>query len=81
MTAIEAQFDGKVFVPEQPADLPLNPLFRLLLVPPASPPAPVGPDEAAWLRSAATSPALDRLKGATEDIHLPTDGKPFTDAR
>ena len=40
------------------------------------------PDEAAeqeWLRAAATSPALDFLKDAAEDIYTVTDGKPFHD--
>ena len=35
--------------------------------------------EAAWTKTAATSPAFDFLKDAAEDIYTAADGKPFHD--
>jgi hypothetical protein len=35
--------------------------------------------ESAWTKTAATSPALDFLKDAAEDIYTAADGKPFHD--
>jgi hypothetical protein len=35
--------------------------------------------EAAWTKTAATSPAFDFLKDAAKDIYTAADGKPFHD--
>jgi hypothetical protein len=38
---IKARFDGRVFIPEQPVDLPAECVVELAITPPASAPAPL----------------------------------------
>ncbi len=81
MTAIEAHFDGKVFVPEQPVNLPVNQPLRLLLLPVTPALTCEEPTETEWLQSAGANGVFDFLKDEAENIYLPTDGKPFIDER
>jgi hypothetical protein len=73
---LQAHYDGKRIVLDEPYDLPANtPLIVTVL--------PTSPDvdsEENWLRAAATSSAFAFLADPAEDVYTTADGEPFRDA-
>ena len=73
---LQAHYDGKRIVLDEPYDLPSNaPLMVTVL--------PMSPDidsEENWLRAAAGSSAFAFLADPAEDIYTLKDGKPLRDA-
>ena len=73
---LQAHYDGKRIVLDEPYDLPANaPLMITLL-----PSSPDVDSEENWLRAAASSGAFAFLADPAEDIYTTADGKPFHDA-
>jgi hypothetical protein len=73
---LQAHYDGRHIVLDEPYDLPANaPLMVTLL------PASVDTDsEETWLRAASSSDAFAFLADPAEDIYTVADGEPFRDA-
>jgi len=73
---LQAHYNGRHIVLDEPYDLPANaPLMVTLL------PAPVDTDsEESWLRAASSSDAFAFLADPAEDIYTVADGDPFRDA-
>jgi len=73
---LQAHYDGKRLVLDEPYDLPAHaPLMVTLL--------PASPDmdsEENWLRAASSSNAFAFLADPAEDIYTTDDGEPFRDA-
>ncbi len=73
---LQAHYDGKRIVLDEPYDLPSNaPLMVTVL--------PMSPDvdsEENWLRAASASSAFTFLANPAEDIYTLQDGKPLRDA-
>jgi hypothetical protein len=81
MTTLLAHFDGKVLVPDSPAELPVNqPLKISVSTIEANGAEDDDMHEGAWLRAAAENPSFDFLRDEPNLYHS-TDGKPFHDAR
>jgi len=71
---LQAHYDGKRIVLDEPYDLPANaPLMVTVL------PSDVGSEEN-WLRAAASSSAFAFLADPAEDIYTLNDGKAIRDA-
>jgi hypothetical protein len=73
---LQAHYDGRHIVLDEPYDLPPNaPLMVTLLG------ASVEPEsEEAWLKAASSSNAFAFLADPAEDIYAATDGEPVRDA-
>jgi len=74
--ALQAHYDGKHVVLDEPYELPANASLMVTLLP--SPPD--ADSEDAWLRAAASSDAFAFLADPAEDIYSATDGEPFREA-
>ena len=74
--ALQAHFDGKHIVLDEPYDLPANASLMVTLLPSS----PDEDTEEAWLKAAASSDAFAFLADPAEDIYSPTDGEPFSNA-
>lgn len=73
---LQAHFDGRHIVPDEPCNLPINVPLTVTLLPAAAD----ADSEEAWLRAAASSDAFAFLTDPAEDIYTAADGKPFRDA-
>lgn len=73
---LQAHFDGRQIVLDEPYELPRNASLMVTVLPPA----PEIESEEAWLRAAASSDALAFLADPAEDIYTMADGEPFRDA-
>lgn len=71
--ALQAHYDGKHVVLDEPYDLPTNASLMVTLLP------TVPEAEADWLRAAASSDAFAFLADPAEDIYTAHDGEPFRD--
>jgi hypothetical protein len=76
MVALQAHYDGKHIVLDEPYDLPPNASLMVTVLPPASD----ADSEEAWLRAASSSDAFAFLADPAEDIYTKADGEPFRDA-
>jgi hypothetical protein len=76
LLTLQAHYDGKQVVLDEPCNLPAN---TPLIVAPVHP-AGEGDSEAAWLKAAASSDAFAFLRHPAEDVYTITDGEPFEDA-
>lgn len=74
--ALQAHYDGKHIVLDEPYDLPANASLIVTLL--AS--SPDADSEEVWLRAAASSDAFAFLADPAEDIYTAVDGEPFRDA-
>ena len=74
--ALQAHYDGRNIVLDEPYDLPANANLMVTLLPAK---ADADPEEA-WLCAAASSAAFAFLADPAEDIYTATDGEPFRDA-
>ena len=74
--ALQAHYDGKRIVLDEPYDSPANANLRVTLLPATSD----ADSEDAWLRAAASSDAFAFLADPAEDIYTAADGEPFRDA-
>ena len=74
--ALQAHFDGRHIVLDEPFDLPANANLMVTVLPSSS----EGDSEDAWLRAAATSDAFAFLADPAEDVYTVADGEPFRDA-
>ena len=73
---LQAHYDGKRIVLDEPYDLPANaPLMVTVL-----PSSPDVDSEENWLRAASSSSAFAFLADPAEDIYTTADGEPFRDA-
>ena len=78
--SLQAHFDGRQIVLDEPYDLPAN-ANLIVTVLPASIPAPnEGDSEREWLASATKSDAFAFLAEEGEDIYSMADGEPFHNA-
>lgn len=75
--ALQAHYDGKHIVLDEPYNLPANASLIVTLLPPSMPGAD---SEEAWLRAVASGDAFAFLAEPAEDIYTATDGEPFLDA-
>ena len=75
-TTLQAHFDGKYIVLDEPCVLPINAPLTVTVLPSHT---DIDSDEQ-WLRSAASSDAFDFLKDPAEDIYSLADGEAFDDA-
>lgn len=74
--ALQAHFDGKRIVLDEPYDIPANATLLVTVLP-----SPADDDsEEQWLKSASTNDAFGFLSDPSEDIYTPDDGEPFRDA-
>jgi hypothetical protein len=62
MTVVKARFDGRVFVPEGPVDLPVGQVLEIVVDRPAAPAAPP------------LTALLDELRSLPENPDWPADG-------
>ena len=73
---LQAHYDGRRIVLDEPYDLPSNaPLMVTLL-----PSSPDIDSEENWLRAASSGSAFSFLADPAEDIYTTADGEPFRDA-
>ena len=81
MTTLTAHFDGKVLIPDEPVNLPVNQPLKVSVSPvEANGEEDDDMNEGAWLRAASNNPSFDFLRDEPNLYHS-TDGKPFHDAR
>lgn len=73
---LQAHYDGRRIVLDEPFDLPANAQLMVTLLPSS----PETDSEGAWLRAASSSEALAFLADPAEDIYTVADGEPFRDA-
>ena len=78
--ALQAHFDGRQIVLDEPFDLPANASLMVTVLPAPAASTAETDSESAWLRAAAASEAFAFLADEGEDIYSLADGKPFTDA-
>jgi hypothetical protein len=71
---LQAHYDGKHIVLDEPYDLPPNASLMVTLLPLSE------TDEGVWLRAVASSDAFAFLADPAEDIYAMTDGEPLPDA-
>ena len=71
--ALQAHYDGKHIVLDEPYDLPANASLMVTLLPASSDAA----SEETWLVAAAKSDAFAFLADPAEDIYTAADGQPF----
>ena len=70
MVAVKAHFDGKVLVPDEPVDLPVNRPLELRIAPAGkSPDAPAALDKLAALAEGLPARASDRTDLAAQHDH------------
>ena len=74
--ALQAHYDGKRIVLDEPYDLPANANLIVTVLPS---PSDVDSEEE-WLKSASSSDAFAFLSDASEDIYTAADGEPFRNA-
>ena len=74
--ALQAHFDGKQIVLDEPYDLPPHASLMVTVLPTTAD----ADSEDAWLRASAASNAFAFLADPAEDIYTVTDGEPFRDA-
>jgi hypothetical protein len=74
--ALQAHYDGKHIVLDDPYNLPANASLIVTLLPSKSD----ADSEDVWLRVVAPSDAFAFLAEPAEDIYTATDGEPFRDA-
>jgi hypothetical protein len=74
--ALQAHFDGKQIVLDEPYDLPANASLIVTVLPSPG----EGDSEEEWLRAASSSDAFQFLSDPSEDIYTAADGEPFGDA-
>jgi hypothetical protein len=76
MIALQAHYDGRHIVLDEPYDLPANASLVVTLLP-----GTLDADsEEAWLRAASSSDAFDFLRDPAEEVYTVKDGEPFRDA-
>jgi len=73
---LQAHFDGKRIVLDEPYEIPANATLMVTLMPSS----PEAESEETWLRAASSSDAFDFLHDEGEDIYTVKDGKPLSDA-
>jgi hypothetical protein len=73
---LQAHFDGRHIILDEPYDLPANAILMVTLLPSSS---DIGSEEA-WLRAASSSNAFAFLADPAEDIYTVADGEPLRDA-
>ncbi|HEY9172329.1 MAG TPA: hypothetical protein VI136_08605 [Verrucomicrobiae bacterium] len=73
---LQAHYDGRHIVLDEPYALPANASLMVTLLPSTSD----ADSEAAWLRAASSSDAFAFLADPAEDIYTVADGEPFRDA-
>ena len=76
--ALQAHYDGKRIVLDEPFDLPAHTALLGTVLPPTAETEPVSEQD--WLRAAAGNDALAFLADPVEDIYTAADGEPFRDA-
>ena len=76
--ALQAHFDGKRIILDEPFDLPPHAALMVTVLPTASDTEP--DTEEGWLRATASSEAFAFLTDPAEDIYTLKDGEPFRDA-
>jgi hypothetical protein len=73
---LQAHYDGRQIVLDEPYELPANANLMVTLLP-----SPSDTDsEEAWLRAASSSDAFSFLADPVEDIYTIADGEPLRDA-
>jgi hypothetical protein len=73
---LQAHYDGRHIVLDEPYDLPANASLMVTVLP-----SPADKDsEEAWLRAASSSDAFSFLADPAEDIYTLEDGSPLRDA-
>jgi hypothetical protein len=76
MVALQAHYDGRHIVLDEPYDLPANAnLVVTGLLPP-----PGEESEEGWLHAASSSNAFAEFANPAEDIYTAADGEPLHDA-
>jgi hypothetical protein len=73
LVSLQAHFDGKQIVLDEPYELPVNAGLVITLLPEES----TEITEAAWLKGVAASDAFAFLADPNEDIYTAVDGEPF----
>jgi hypothetical protein len=73
---LQAHYDGRHIVLDEPFDLPANAPLLVTVCPALSD----TDSEEAWLRAASSSAAFAFLADPAEDIYTVADGEPFRDA-
>jgi hypothetical protein len=76
--ALQAHFDGKRIVLDEPFDLPAHTALLVTVLPPTAEAEPVSEQD--WLRAAAGNDALAFLADPADDIYTAADGEPIRDA-
>jgi hypothetical protein len=78
--ALQAHFDGKRIILDEPYDLPPNASLIVTLLPAAAVGSSATDSEEAWLKATASSDAFQFLADPAEDIYSAQDGEPFQEA-
>ena len=73
---LQAHYDGRHIVLDEPYDLPANAALMVTLLHSTSD----AESEETWLRAASSSDAFAFLADPAEDIYTVADGEPFRDA-
>ena len=73
--ALQAHFDGKRIVLDEPYDLPMNANLIVTVLPNAA-----EAEEAEWLKATSANEAFEFLSDPAEDIYTKADGEPSRDA-
>jgi hypothetical protein len=73
---LQAHYDGRHIVLDEPYDLPANAPLMVTVLPGSSD----TDSEETWLRAASSSDAFAFLADPAEDLYTVADGEPFRDA-
>ncbi len=73
---LQAHYDGRQIVLDEPYDLPANASLMVTLLPFVSDTN----SEESWLQAVSTSEAFAFLADPAEDVYTVADGEPFRDA-
>ena len=73
---LQAHYDGRQIVLDEPYDLPVNAHLMVTLLPASTD----SDSEQNWLRAASSSDAFAFLSDPAEDVYTLADGEPFRDA-
>ena len=73
---LQAHYDGRQIVLDEPYDLPVNAHLMVTLLPASTD----SDSEQNWLRAASSSDAFTFLSDPAEDVYTLADGEPFRDA-
>jgi len=73
---LQAHYDGRHIVLDEPYDLPANAHLMVTVLPGSSD----TDSEETWLRAASSSDAFAFLADPAEDLYTVADGEPFRDA-